>query len=321
MKDYIGFDIGGTKCAVIAAKADWENNRCKMIDREQIATESIPWQETLTHLADTAVRLIRENDIHPVSAGISCGGPLDSKTGIILSPPNLPGWDNVPVTEYLESRLGIPAYLQNDANACTIAEWKFGAGKNCNNLIFLTFGTGLGAGLILDGKLYEGTDGLSGEVGHIRLAETGPDGYGKAGSFEGFCSGGGIARLGKMMVEQAVKNGEKSVLYDFAVSGLTAKNIAEAAEKGDALAKRIYTVSAEKLGLGLSMLIDILNPQKIIIGSVFARSEHLFRNSMEQVIKKEALGISAKSCTIVPAMLADKIGDYAAIAAAWKGTI
>ena len=108
-------------------------------------------------------------------------------------PPNHPGWDAVPVTEYISERLSVPAFLQNDANACTVAEWKFGAGKGTRNLIFLTFGTGLGAGLILDGRLYEDANGLAGEAGHIRLAENGPLGYGKFGSFEGFCSGGAAA--------------------------------------------------------------------------------------------------------------------------------
>ena len=132
--------------------------------------------------------------------GISCGGPLDSKKGIIFSPPNLPGWDNVPITRILSDEFGVETALQNDANACALAEWLMGAERGHSNMIFLTFGTGMGAGLILNGRLYSGTNDLGGEVGHIRLAKTGPVGFGKAGSFEGFCSGGGIAQLAKSIV-------------------------------------------------------------------------------------------------------------------------
>jgi len=261
----------------------------------------------------------KQNDFHPVSAGISCGGPLDSKTGIVLSPPNLPGWDKVPVTDFIHGKLGIPSFLQNDANACTVAEWKFGAGRGFRDVIFLTFGTGLGAGLILDGRLYEGACGLAGEIGHIRLDETGPSGYGKNGSFEGFCSGGGIAQLGRIMVGQARGKGDQSMLFDLADGDISAKSIADAADKGDILAQQIYTVSAERLGQGLSVLIDTLNPECIIIGSIFARSEHLFRNAMEKIIRKEALELSRKICRIVPAELGNSIGDYAAVAAACGG--
>lgn len=118
--------------------------------------------------------------------GISCGGPLNSTAGIIEGPPNLPGWNNVKIADILTSHYGVFASLQNDANACAVAEWKFGAGKGAQNMIFLTFGTGLGAGLILNGRLYSGTNDNAGEIGHIRLEEFGPSGYGKSGSFEGF---------------------------------------------------------------------------------------------------------------------------------------
>ena len=96
--------------------------------------------------------------------GISCGGPLDASSGVILSPPNLPGWDNVKIVQMIEEKFGVPCGLQNDANACALAEWRFGAGKGTKNMIFLTFGTGMGAGLILDGKLYAGTNGMAGEI-------------------------------------------------------------------------------------------------------------------------------------------------------------
>lgn len=318
MNDYIGFDIGGTKCAVVAARADRANDSCTIVARKQIDTEHGPWQKTLDELTSIAKSMIVERSLKPIAAGISCGGPLDEKAGLVMSPPNLPGWDKVPITEYISAQLSVPAFLQNDANACTVAEWKFGAGKGVRNLIFLTFGTGLGAGLILDGRLYEGTNGLAGEAGHIRLAEDGPLGYGKRGSFEGFCSGGGIARIGQSMVSDARKSGETSVLLDLRGEALTAKTIAQAADSGDELARRIYARSGEYLGRGLALLIDLLNPECIVIGSIFARSENLLRPSMERVIEQEALEVPRKNCRIVSAALGNAIGDYAAIAAACK---
>jgi len=289
----LGVDIGGTKCALILA----ENNGT-IISRSVTATTDVA--ATLAWITQGANALAQENRIQAV--GISCGGPLDSNTGYILSPPNLPGWDEIPITKLLTEATGAPAYLCNDANACALAEWKFGAGKGSRNMIFLTFGTGLGAGLILDGRLYEGANGMAGEAGHIRLAQDGPVGYGKAGSFEGFCSGGGISRLGSLM----------------GCPG-TAKELADRAKNGDMDALRVYRASARKLGAGLSVLIDLFNPERIVIGSVFARSEELFREEMEKVIAEEALAEAAAVCTVVPAALGDAIGDWAAVAVAQRG--
>ena len=210
------------------------------------------------------------------------------------------------------------AKLQNDANACAVAEWKFGAGKDHNNVVFLTFGTGLGAGLILDGKLYSGTNDNAGEGGHIRLAPTGPVGYGKAGSFEGFCSGGGLAQLGYTIALEKVKEGIYPLYFKegYAARDVTAKTIADAALLGDETALEVYRTCGEYLGRGLSIIIDILNPEVIVIGSIFARCQNLLWESAKNVIDKEALYLSSDCCKVVPAVLGEQIGDYAAIATA-----
>ena len=193
----IGFDIGGTKCAVIIGEE--RNGEIVILDKRKIETDhGVSAYEMIDRMCALAESMT--DDFSRI--GISCGGPLDSKKGVILSPPNLPGWDNIEIVSYLEKRYGGKAAIQNDANACAIAEWRYGAGKGSQNMIFLTFGTGLGAGLILDGKLYAGTNDMAGEVGHIRLSDYGPVGYGKKGSFEGFCSGGGIAQLGRIMATE-----------------------------------------------------------------------------------------------------------------------
>ena len=186
-------------------------------------------------------------------------------------------------------------------------------------MVFLTFGTGLGAGLILDGRLYCGASDMAGEVGHIRLAEDGPVGYGKPGSAEGFCSGGGIARSCVLAVGRALSQGENPEIYR-AVNGdltqITAYLVAKLAKEGDPFCREIYAACGRKLGMLLSMLMDIVNPEVIVLGGVFMRSQELIRPAMEEVIAREALPHAARVCRILPAGLSEGIGDYAALSVA-----
>ena len=302
----IGVDIGGTKCAVVCG----DQNGVK----RKIRFETTSKDETIRNIVD-AIRELGSGE----SIGISCGGPLDARKGLIMSPPNLIGWDNVPIVQILQDAFGVPAYLCNDADACALAEWKYGAGKGTENMIFLTFGTGMGAGLILGGRLYSGSCGMAGEVGHVRMSPFGPSGYGKVGSFEGFCSGGGIAQLGKTLALERLQRGE-TLPYcknKDELGIITAKLLADYAREGDETALETYRVCGEKLGEGLSILIDVLNPQTIVIGSVFARAEDLLRAPMERVLKREALAYSLGNCRIVPAALGEEIGDYAALAVSY----
>jgi len=290
----IGVDIGGTKTSVSLWTTAGE-----LLAKSLFKTEGGS-AEVLDAIAAAAAGLLEGARVPKSSVlglGISCGGPLDSARGLILGPPNLPGWDSVPVVALLEERTGLPCRLENDANACALAEWYWGAGRGCDNMVFLTFGTGLGAGLILDGRLYRGVQDLAGEVGHVRVAEEGPLGYGKRGSWEGLCSGGGIARL------YEEETGRRS----------TTKEICEEARAGLPEAMKVIERSAFYLGRGAAMLIDILNPERIVIGSVFARSEELFRPVMEAVIAQEALAPSASRCSILPAQLGEELGDRAAL--------
>ena len=310
MRVLVGLDIGGTKCAAVCARADTDGMPA-VLRRMQFSTADHPSpQEMLRVLVDAVQDMCASLDASPVGIGISCGGPLDSRRGVILSPPNLPGWDDVPIVSILCDRFAVPVFLQNDANACAVAEWKFGAGIGCRNMVFLTFGTGLGAGLILDGRLYSGTNDLAGEAGHIRLSDDGPVGYGKAGSFEGFCSGGGIERMAREMLSEHLAHGGQTILT---ADDLSARAVAAAAEQGDELAVSVYASSGAYLGRGLAVLVDLLNPERIVIGSIFARSGHLLRASMERTLRQEALTAALHVCRIVPAALGEKIGDYAAL--------
>ena len=182
-------------------------------------------------------------------------------------------------------------------------------------MIFLTFGTGLGAGLIMDGRLYVGANDMAGEIGHIRIADDGPEAYGKKGSFEGFCSGAGITRLAKMIVRREIEAG-KSVAFCSDIEELNPKIVADAAKAGDETALEIYRICGEHLGKGLAILIDILNPERSVIGSVFARQRDLIWRFCEPVLKREALGAALNVCQVLPAALGESVGDIAALAVA-----
>ena len=309
----IGFDIGGTKCAVTIG----EETEGKLIIKDK---RSIPTDHTVSayEMIDRMCQLAEEMTDDFSDIGISCGGPLNSKIGVILSPPNLPGWDEIRIVDYLKDKYHGRVAIQNDANACAVAEWKYGAGVGTQNMVFLTFGSGLGAGLILDGRLYSGTSDMAGEVGHVRLSEFGPVGYGKAGSFEGFCSGNGIASLGRTLAMEKLQMGEAvSYCQDMSQLGdITAKRIAECAKAGHKDAQEVYRICGDKLGMGLSIIIDILNPEVIVIGSVFQRSGELLREAMEARIAAESLFYARNVCKVVPAALTENIGDYAALSVA-----
>ena len=312
---YIGLDIGGTKCAVVIGNEHFVILRKIFFEtRTERGWEQI-LEEFKTHI-DNLLKEFPKSKLKRI--GISCGGPLDSVKGVIYSPPNLPGWDNVPIVQIFEEAYGVPTAIQNDANACALAEWLMGAGKGTRNMIFLTFGTGMGSGLILNGNLYAGTNDLGGEVGHMRLADNGPVGFGKAGSFEGFCSGGGIAQLAKTVVLERLARNIPVGFCPTAASAenLDAKTVSLAAQAGDETALEIIRISGEYLGRGLAILVDVLNPQCIVIGSIFARNENLFRPHIERILAQEAIPLSMDVCRIVPAELGDTIGDYAALCVA-----
>ena len=315
-ENLLGIDVGGTKCAIIYGIK--ENDELHIIDKKKFDTTTV--DETIDRILCETEKMMNLHQLTPTNTkaiGICCGGPLNSETGIVMSPPNLPGWDNIPIVAMVEKKTGIKTNLHNDANACALAEWKFGAGKGTKNMVFLTFGTGLGAGLILNGKLYTGTNDNAGELGHIRLSDFGPIGYGKKGSFEGFASGGGIAQLSKMYVMEKLQTGQKvewCTLQE--LDQLTARKVAEEAAKGDKLAQSIYETSAIYLGKGLSMVIDILNPEVIVIGGIYTRNKNMMEPIMQKIIDQEALSCANRVCKVKPAAFGEQIGDYAALSVA-----
>lgn len=311
-----GVDIGGTKCAVCVGAAG--QGQVRILGKRRFLTPPVP-EAALAQIGTELAALLAELACPgPAAVGIACGGPLDSRRGLVLSPPNLPNWDHIDVVTPLRARFGVPVGLQNDANACALAEWRWGAGRGCRNMVFLTFGTGMGSGLILDGRLYSGTNDNAGEVGHWRLEADGPTGYGKAGSFEGFCSGGGLAQLACGLAEAELRAGRSPAFCPSAADlpAVTAERVAAAAQAGDPLALQVFAQTAEALGRGLALLVDLLNPERIIIGSIYARQQRLLAEHTLAVLRREALPAALAVCQVLPAGLGESVGDLAALSVA-----
>jgi len=306
---HIGIDIGGTKIGV--SQFDVASSSVVRTERFSSGTKCDPAEAT-SRIVDIARSWIRQEGRPPEAIGVSGGGMYDHHSGCMRHAPHLPLWDEFPIITTLQDALQGPVFGENDANACALAEWQYGAGKGCEHLVFLTFGTGLGGGFILNGQLYRGASGLAGEVGAMRISETGPPARNKPGCLEGFASGAGIAMLGK---ERQRRNPSPRLPLE-----PSAKDLAEAAQQGDELALSIFQECGHRLGQGLAILIDTLNPERIILGSIFARCETLLRPSIEAAIHADAMSESRSACRIVASELGDAIGDYAAATVADYGS-
>jgi glucokinase len=303
---WVGVDIGGTKTAVVLSSA-----LPGVLSRREFPT--LPGQGSKPAIRRIMGSIREQCGTRAVHAiGVSCGGPLNSAAGMIQAPPNLATWVDVPITRILSEEFGVPCRLENDANAGAVAEHRFGAGRGTRNMVFLTMGTGLGAGIIADGRLYRGTCDAAGEIGHVRLTRTGPVGYYKAGSVEGWASGGGLAQVAAAAVAKARGSDQTTRLAE----SPTAKDVAEAAAAGDALAKQLIRATGRRLGETLAILVDILNPQRIVVGGLAMRLGEDLLAPARAVMRREGLPASVAVCDVVPAELHEQIGDLAALCVA-----
>jgi glucokinase len=303
----MGLDVGGTKTAVVEATAGAE-----ILQRQEIATEADrPFEEIYPTLVDLMTRtrvksLEQGNEL--IALSVSIGGPLKIGEGVLIDPPHLPGWHGVRLKDRLsQSFPDLPVFIEHDGNAGALAEFHFGAGRgmrDLRHLIFLTFGTGLGAGLIINGQVLHGASDTAGEVGHLRLAWDGPVGFGKTGSWEGFASGKGLVELASRMFP--MRWSTRSTIRE-----LVASMIAD-----DPEALEVAAEAGRWMGRGMALLVDTLNPQMIVLGSLaVALGERIFLTA-RQTLAQEALPQAVAACRIVPAGLGNRIGDVASIMAA-----
>lgn len=310
-----GVDIGGTKTAVVFSR------------RPPAVEKRIEFATVPANGPDPAIRAIiaalRSGlsemfaaPEHLAAIGISCGGPLDPVRGLIQAPPNLWTWDNVPITQILNREFGVQCLVENDANAGALAEYWFGAGRGAQNIVFITMGTGFGSGLILDGRLYRGSSFLAGEIGHIRLTESGPRAFGKTGCAEAWASGAGMAKAGLEAVRNATERGQQTLLAAIAPQALSAREIWRAAQSGDPVAQSVVRSTGERLGEACAILVDLLNPDRILVGGLAMRMGDALLEPARSVMRRESLAGAAAVCTIAPAALGETIGDVAAFCVA-----
>jgi glucokinase len=316
-KVWAGVDIGGTKTAIVLS-----SDPPKLLSRVEFATLPAKGPAYAIGKIQNAIHeSLAANGLDASSLaaiGVSCGGPLDPVAGVIQAPPNLTTWVDIPITQILATEFAVRCTLENDANAGAVAEHRYGAGVGTRNMVFITMGTGLGAGVIIEGHLYRGASQTGGEIGHVRLTRSGPVGYYKAGSAEGWASGGGMVQVASRVLAAAEKRGQASSLSNILNSGvpLTARDIADAAQQGDVVAKKIIQTTGTRLGEILAIVVDLLNPERIVIGGLAMRLGESILAPARKVVDREALAPAAAVCEILPAQLGERIGDLAAICVA-----
>lgn len=313
MKSHVvGIDIGGTKLATVLA--DKDGNILQKV-RKPTESEKGPQHavQLLLGMVDEVLNLsglVRE-EISGI--GVSCGGPLDTKTGIVYSPPNLPGWDALPLKDMIESEFHIPTVLENDANASALAETRFGGGRGYDYVLYMTMSTGIGGGIIANGKIYHGANDSAGEVGHQILLPDGPlCGCGKQGCLEALCSGPSIARR----AQEAIADQSNTNILKLAggqIDGVRSEHVLQAARNGDALAVALMEKTAYYMGWGIANLVNILNPQIVLLGTIAVAAGDLLLNPIRRTVAEMAMQRPSETVKIMPAELGDSIGDLAAI--------
>lgn len=301
--EILGIDIGGTKTGLIAG-----DSRGSVVARMEFPTQPsqgyFSWIDSVSLHCGNFLSSLPQ--FRPVLTGISVGGPADWEKGILKGPPNLPDWNDVHLREDVSRVVGLPARWEHDGRAGALAEFRFGAGRGCTNMVFLTFGTGIGAGIIQDGRIVRGASGCAGEIGHVRLTRgPGPEAYGKTGSVEAYASGTGIARLAAHLYPERWNH------------SISARDIIEADLSGDAQAHEVLWMSACELGHTLAIVADLLNPECIVLGSLAQRVPEWYLPAARKVMESEAL--PGNICKVLPNALGSRLQDIAALVAGLDG--
>ncbi len=284
-KAIVGVDIGGTKIkeALYSANA-------ALLDHLTFSTRAEhTWPDTVKKLIDNIKAILIKNKVKVAdlgSIGVVAPGPLDIYTGVILNPPNLPGWRNVPLKEILEQEFECPVKLDNDANVGALGELYFGAGKNNDNLVYITISTGIGGGIIIDRKLYRGWNSLAGEVGHFTIDPAGPIcRCGQVGCLEAFASGPSLVRQMKEKLKGEPDTIFRKVVPDD-LEHFSARDVLKAAREGSSLANEVLEVAIKYLALGISIVNYIVNPEKFILGGGVIQTDRADELIIKPLIKK-----------------------------------
>lgn len=307
MTKRIGIDVGGTNVKI--ALVDGEG---KIIYSNSVPTYAqMGYEYTVNNIKQAIRDLMKETntDTKEIEGiGFDFPGQVDYKTGVVKLAPNIPGWINVPIAQMIEEEFNIPTRIDNDVRCAALGELKFGAGKGCENFVCITVGTGIGSGLVINGQLVRGAANAAGEIGHIKLQMNGGPicGCGDTGCLEAFASGPSIVA----MAQEYLKGGKSTKFREMAGADgeITPYIVAKAAEAGDPVAKRIFEIVGTYIGMGLVSVINLLNPEKVIIGGGVAAAGDLLLDPIRKTIKERAMVVAGNSVEIVPAELGNSAG-------------
>jgi glucokinase len=309
----IGVDIGGS-----SVKLGLMTQQGRVLERDQFPTFSGGGKKLLFDPLVEHIRALtfkaRLKRLRVVGVGLGAPGPIDVERGFVYFFPNIPGWKNTPLKALLQKALKLPVTLDNDANVMALAEFLYGAGRGTRNIVALTLGTGVGGGLVLNGRLFHGTAFSAAEIGHMVLDEKGPRcSCGNRGCLETYVGSGYFAAEAK----RRLAAGEKSVLSLWCGRdgrAMTPKLVAEAARKGDRFALRLWKETGERLGTALAGLANVLNPDRIILGGGIAQNGPMLFQPVLRTLRRKAFPIAASSVRVVPAALGSEAGWVGAAA-------
>jgi glucokinase len=306
----LAIDIGGTKLA--AGIVDTEG---RILARGEVPTRAAEGLEpVLGRIVGLGKDLLSRPEVagvHVHRIGVGCAGPVDIKAGLVFNPPNLPGWIRVPLVERVQQALGLPTVLENDANAAGLGEYRYGAGRGARSIVYMTVSTGIGGGIILDGKVWHGLKDAAGEVGHMTVCPDGPVcGCGNRGCLEAMASGPSIARR----AQKVVASGRPSTLSQ--IPSPTSADVVRMAQEGDLVAREVWDEAVMYLGIGVAAVITILAPERVVIGGgVTKAGDFLFQPLREEVRRRVKL-VPVESVPILPADLGPDVGILGAAAVA-----
>lgn len=311
----LAIDLGGTK--IVTALVD---RKGRIISRDRRETEARKGLSAVVGRMIDAVSKVTKGDGATVGeitvVGIAAPGPIDVESGLVTTPPNLPGWKDVPLRQMIQDELGLPTTLENDANAAALAEHRFGAGRGTAHMIYVTASTGIGGGFVVNGQLNRGATGAAGEIGHMTIVAQGPYcSCGNRGCLEALASGTAIARRAR----ERVARGVPTLIAELAEGDrdrISAKLVAQAAAQGDIEAQEILNDAMNYLGVGMANLVNLFNPELIVIGGGLTNMGDPLFDSVRRVIDRRAFPAAAQAVKVVPAYLGEDVGVLGAAAVA-----
>jgi len=315
----VAVDVGGTKILTAVVSDRGEILAQRRAETPQTGVDPVLEVITATVLAALHDARVPAGEI--VGVGVGAPGPLNPDSGIVFEAPNLSGWRDVPLKDSLEARLSLPVFVEHDATAAALGGWWRGAGRGVSDLIYLTVGTGIGGGIIIDDRLVHGVTGTAGEVGHMTIDVDGPPcPCGRStGCLEALASGRAIAR----MAREAISAGKRTQILAIAggdAESVEAEHVEQAARAGDPVAREIFSRAATYLGVGVANLLNLLNPARVIIGGGVSKAGDLLFDPVRRIARQRAFERPGRDAEIVPAALGDDSGPVGVAAVALQRT-